>query len=63
MTDALRRQLRLAATHAQNPETRKHLGRALRELNAPMPDGLAECPHCGRVGIPERIATGLCCDL
>ena len=44
-----------AYTRAFDPDVLGHLHAALRELDPDVPPGLAECPVCGRVGLPERI--------
>jgi hypothetical protein len=34
---------------------REHVHVALLELDAEVPTGLAECPSCGRTGLPDRV--------
>jgi hypothetical protein len=53
--DVVETQLAQAYTRALQPAAREHIHAALLELDAEIPKGLAECPSCGRVGLPERV--------
>ncbi|SEP28026.1 hypothetical protein SAMN05216388_106215 [Halorientalis persicus] len=53
--DVVETQLAQAYTRALQPAAREHIHAALLELDAEVPTGLAECPSCGRVGLPERV--------
>ena len=53
--DVVETQLAQAYTRALQPAAREHIHAALLELDAEVPKGLAECPSCGRVGLPERV--------
>jgi hypothetical protein len=48
-------QLAQAYTRALQPAAREHIHAALLEPDAEVPKGLAECPSCGRVGLPDRV--------
>jgi len=58
--DALRAHIRRAYARATNPGVRAELDDALAELDARPPQGLAACPNCGRVGLPEQVAACPC---
>ncbi|WP_424016238.1 hypothetical protein ACOZ4N_00275 (plasmid) [Halorientalis pallida] len=53
--DVVEMQLAQAYTRALQPTAREHIHAALLELDAEIPKELAECPSCGRVGLPERV--------
>lgn len=59
-TDLIRRHLAHAYIRAVDPDVIRHLHAALRELDPDVPPGLAECPVCECVGLPERIAEHEC---
>jgi hypothetical protein len=42
-------------TRASDPDACRHFQAILEILNVEYPTPLAECPVCGRVGLPERI--------
>jgi len=44
-----------AYTRALDPAAREHIYAALAEIGADVPEGLAECSQCGRVGLPGRV--------
>ena len=58
--DVVQMYLAQAYTRAYDPDVIGHLHAALRELDPDVPPGLAECPVCERVGLPERIADHEC---
>lgn len=58
--DAVREHVRRAYARAATPGVRTALDDALAELDACAPHGLAECPDCGRVGLPEQLAVHDC---
>lgn len=59
-TDRARMQLAQALTRADDTVAREHIRAALAELETPTE--LAECPHCGRCGLPERMVCSECAD-
>ena len=58
--EALRDELAAANSHVENPEAQQHVDRAIELLNDLPPTPLVECPGCGVVGLPERIAVHDC---
>jgi ribosomal protein L32 len=64
MTDTARDRLRMhltqAATRTDDADVRAHLTAALGALDELPATPLVECPVCGRVGLPERIAAHDC---
>jgi hypothetical protein len=58
--DLLRVRLQYAFVAAVNPRVRCELGLALRELERVPEARLSRCAWCGRVGLPERIASHDC---
>jgi hypothetical protein len=58
--ERLRMHLAQALTRTDSPDVRDHIRAALREWeNLPLTP-LVECPVCGKVGFPERIACHHC---
>ena len=49
-----------AFTRAVDPDALAHCHAALRTLDPDLGEPLVECPVCGRVGLPERIAEHRC---
>jgi hypothetical protein len=58
--DRLRMQLVQALTRSESPVVRAHLRAALREWEDIPPTPLAECPVCGKAGLPERLRVHEC---
>ena len=58
--ERLRMHLVQALTRAESSGVRDHIHAALREWEDLPPSPLVECPVCGRVGLPERIANHRC---
>ena len=58
--EALRDELTAANTYVENAEAQQHVDRAIELLNDLPPTPLVECPGCGVVGLPERIAVHDC---
>ncbi len=58
--ERLRMHLVQALTRSDSSEVREHLRAALREWEDLTPTPLVECPVCGRIGLPERIANHDC---
>jgi uncharacterized OB-fold protein len=56
--DVARMHLAQAYTRAVHPDARRHIRAALQRLDGETPacELVVECPSCGRVGLPERIA-------
>lgn len=53
--DVIENQLAQVYTRALEPAAQEHIHAALLELDVEVPTGLAECPSCGRVGLPGRV--------
>jgi len=58
--ESLRDHLAAANTHAVDVETQHHISEAIDCAAELPPTPLIECPDCGRVGLPERIAAHDC---
>jgi hypothetical protein len=58
--EQLWQRLQYAFGHAIHPVVRQELGAALHDLEQLPEARLARCATCGRVGLPERIATHEC---
>ena len=56
----LRDHLEAASTHAIDDTTRQHLDEAVDIVDELPPTPLVDCPVCGVVGLPERIAVHDC---
>lgn len=64
MTDAetIRMHAAQGLTRAVHPEAKRHF-RAILEVvdGEALPSQLAQCPDCGKVGLPERVEGGHDC--
>jgi hypothetical protein len=58
--ERLREELAAARAACDDPDVRRHLEAADGMLAQLPPTPLAECPECGGVGLPERIAVHSC---
>ncbi|RLM32898.1 hypothetical protein DVK01_19620 [Haloarcula sp. Atlit-120R] len=60
--ERLRMHLVQALTRSDSPDTREHIRAALCEWEKLPPTPLMQCPVCGCIGLPERIAGHDCRD-